>query len=91
MCSQAICQGGSFALESVAAFVWNGWQAWCGIRIEERLAAHPELKQQLLTLLELAESNIDSADRVEELTVEGIKTFGQQVMQDWAQRREEEK
>ena len=59
--------------------------------LEERLAAHPELKQQLLTLLELAESNIDSADRVEELTVEDIKTFGQQVMQDWAQRREEEK
>ena len=53
--------------------------------LEERLAAHPELKQQLLTLLELAESNIDSADRVEELTVEGIKTFGQQVMQDWAE------
>jgi hypothetical protein len=59
--------------------------------IEERLAAHPELKQQLLTLLELAEGNIDSADRVEELTVEGTKTFGQQVMQDWAQCKEEEK
>jgi len=28
---------------------------------------------------------------VEELTVEGIKTFGQQVMQDWAQCKEEEK
>ena len=59
--------------------------------LEERLAAHPELKEPLLTLLELAESNIDSADRVDELTVEGIKTFGQQVMQDWAQRKEEEK
>ena len=59
--------------------------------LEERLAAHPELKQHLLTLLELAEGSIDNADRVEELTVEGIKTFGQQVMQDWAQRREEEK
>jgi len=31
MCSQTICQGGSFALESVAAFVWNGWQACSGI------------------------------------------------------------
>ena len=59
--------------------------------LEERLAAHPELKQQLLTLLELAESNIDSADRVEELTVEGIRTFGQQVMRDWAQCKVEEK
>ena len=30
-CPEAICQGGSFALESVAAFVWNGWQACSGI------------------------------------------------------------
>jgi hypothetical protein len=59
--------------------------------LEERLAAHPELKAHLLKLLELAESNIDSADRVEELTVEGIQTFGQQVMQDWAQQKEAQK
>ncbi|KGK42996.1 hypothetical protein LH51_02440, partial [Nitrincola sp. A-D6] len=25
------CQGGSFAVESVAAFAWNGWQASSGI------------------------------------------------------------
>ncbi len=59
--------------------------------LEERLAAHPELKKHLLALLELAEGSIDNADRVEELTVEGIKTFGKQVMQDWAQCKEEEK
>ena len=29
--SQLTCQGGSFALESVAAFVWNGWQPCSGI------------------------------------------------------------
>ena len=29
--SQAACQGGSFAVESVAAFAWNGWQASSGI------------------------------------------------------------
>ena len=28
---QAACQGGSFAVESVAAFAWNGWQASSGI------------------------------------------------------------
>ena len=28
---QATCQGGSFAVESVAAFAWNGWQASSGI------------------------------------------------------------
>ena len=29
--AQATCQGGSFAVESVAAFAWNGWQASPGI------------------------------------------------------------
>jgi len=28
---QAACRGGSFAVESVAAFAWNGWQASSGI------------------------------------------------------------
>jgi hypothetical protein len=31
MAVQAACQGGSFAVESVAAFAWNGWQASSGI------------------------------------------------------------
>ncbi len=56
--------------------------------LEERLDAHPELKEHLLGLLELAESGIESADRVEELTVGGIKGLGRQVMQDWAEHRE---
>ena len=37
-----------------------------------QLAARPELKAQLLTLLELAESGIERADEVEERTVEGV-------------------
>jgi len=56
--------------------------------LEERLEAHPELKAHLLRLLELAESGIESADRVEELTVEGIRGLGRQVMQDWAEQQE---
>jgi len=28
---QTTCRGGSFAVESVAAFAWNGWQASSGI------------------------------------------------------------
>ena len=28
---QAVCWGGSFAVELVAAFAWNGWQASSGI------------------------------------------------------------
>jgi len=52
--------------------------------LEERLEAHPELQHHLLELLELAESGIESADRVEEITVERIQGLGRQVIQDWA-------
>ncbi|MDX5336449.1 MAG: hypothetical protein LPK13_10215 [Marinobacter sp.] len=31
MAIQAACRGGSFAVESVAAFAWNGWQASSGV------------------------------------------------------------
>ena len=55
--------------------------------LEERLQAHPQLKGQVLGLLELAESGIDSADRVEALAVEGSKGLGRQVMQEWAERQ----
>ncbi len=59
--------------------------------LEERLQAHPELKAQLLKLLELAESGIESADQVEELVVDEIKDMGRQVVQDWAEHQEEVK
>ncbi len=59
--------------------------------LEERLQAHPELKEQLLGLLELAESSIDSADEVEALAVEGSKGLGRQVIQEWAEQRAQEK
>ena len=57
--------------------------------LEERLNAHPELKAQLLALLELAESDIPSADEVEERTVEPIRSLGRQVIQDWAKQQEQ--
>ena len=59
--------------------------------LEKRLAAHPKLKEHLLGLLDLAEGGIESADRVEELTVNGIKGLGRQVIQDWAEQQEEAK
>jgi hypothetical protein len=52
--------------------------------LEERLQGHPELRERLLRLLELAESGIDSADEVEVLAVEGSQGLERQVMQDWA-------
>ena len=57
--------------------------------LEERLNAHPELKAQLLALLELAESDITSADEVEERTVEPIRSLGRQVIHDWAKQQEQ--
>ena len=56
--------------------------------LEDRLNAHPELKKQILTLLELAESGIERADEVEERTVEPIRSLGRQVIQDWAEQQE---
>jgi len=57
--------------------------------LEERLDAHPKLKAQLLTLLELAESDIERADEVEERTVESVRSLGRQVIQDWAEQQEQ--
>ena len=54
-----------------------------------QLAARPELKAQLLTLLELAESGIERADEVEERTVESVRGLGRQVIQDWAEQQEQ--
>ncbi len=57
--------------------------------IEERLEAHPELKEHMLALLDLAESGLRRADDVEEELIEKVKGLGQQVMQDWAERGEQ--
>ena len=57
--------------------------------IEERLNTYPELKMQMLTLLALAESDIERADEVEERTVEGVRSLGRQVIQVWAEQQEQ--
>lgn len=57
--------------------------------LEERLEAHPELKEHMLALLDLAESGLRRADDVEEELIEKVKGLGQQVMQDWAERGEQ--
>ena len=56
--------------------------------LEERLNAHPVLKEQIVTLLELAESDIESADEVEARTVEPVRSIGRLVIQDWAEQQE---
>jgi len=59
--------------------------------IEERLNGHPELKARMLALLALAESGIESADEVEERTVQGVRSLGHQVIRDWAEQQERKK
>jgi len=46
MAVQAACRGGSFAVESVAAFAWNGWQASSGISGNLGLEYAVPLKQE---------------------------------------------
>ena len=59
--------------------------------LEERLEAHPELKAQMVTLLNIAESDIEKADEVELLTVKSIQVVGQQVIQQWAEQQAQKK
>lgn len=57
--------------------------------LEERLEAHPELKEQVMALLDVAESGLRRADDVEEELIGKVKELGQQVMKDWAERGEQ--
>ena len=59
------------------------------ISLDERLNAHPELKEYMLTLLDLVDCDIRKADVVEDRTIEGVHQLGRQVIQDWAHQRQE--
>ena len=59
------------------------------LSLEERLAEHPKLKEHVLGLLEIVESDIALADEAEERTIEGVRGLGKQVLEDWAHNREE--
>jgi len=59
--------------------------------LEERLNAHPELKSHIISLLDIAESDIEKADDVELLTVESLHGVGQQVIEQWAEQQAQKK
>jgi hypothetical protein len=59
------------------------------LSLEERLAKHPKLKEHMLGLLAIAESDIELADEAEERTIEGVRGLGKQVLEEWAYHREE--
>src|SRR5829696_4108257 len=55
-----------------------------------RLQAHPELQaeiEDILNLVDNAGGDALTADQVEELTAERLQRLGQQVVQNWAQRK----
>jgi|APSaa5957512622_1039677.scaffolds.fasta_scaffold267354_1 G:T-mismatch repair DNA endonuclease (very short patch repair protein) len=61
---------------------------------EERLQAHPHLRDrvhQILNIAEDAEGKIDKADEAEERVIEELRKLGQEVLQNWAVGKEEQK
>jgi len=62
--NQAACRGGSFAVESVAAFAWNGWQASSGISGNLGLEYANLLKEHRTALISAAVAGkIDLRDK----------------------------
>jgi hypothetical protein len=60
------------------------------LSLDERLAKHPQLREQVLQLLRIAESNqIVKADEAEEAIIEGVRGLGQQVLEEWAHHQEQ--
>lgn len=52
--------------------------------LERRLAAHPQLKEKVEALLDLAEGDVQLADEAEELLIDLCRSVGKQALQDWA-------
>lgn len=57
--------------------------------LEERISSHPILKEHVLRLLEIAESDIERADEVEEQVIEGVRGLGKQIIEEWALQQEQ--
>jgi hypothetical protein len=54
---------------------------------EERLAAHPELRdrfEQILKLVEDVDEQINTADEAEERAIEELRRLGNEILHDWA-------
>ena len=62
--------------------------------LEERLSAHPHLRErfyQILSIAEDSEGNIDKADDAEQRLIDELRRLGQEVLQEWAEREEKQK
>ena len=62
--------------------------------IEDRLNAHPHLREridELLKIVEDAAGDIDKADEAERLVIEELRRLGHEALQSWADRKEAQK
>lgn len=62
--------------------------------LEERLKAHPHLRDRVLQILNIAEDaegKIDKADDAEQRVIEELQKLGQEVLQNWAVGKEKQK
>ena len=60
------------------------------LSLEERLAAHPELRarfEQILALVEDVDGQVTTADEAEERAIEQVRRLGHEMLQEWAARR----
>ncbi len=58
--------------------------------LAERLNRHPELREKIEALLDIAENksgNANKADDAEDLIAEELRVMGQELLRDWAQRK----
>jgi len=62
--------------------------------LEERLKAHPQLRDriyQILSIAEDSEGKIDKADEAEQRVIDELRRLGQEVLEDWAVGKEKQK
>ena len=62
--------------------------------LEERLNAHPHLRErfyQILSIAEDSEGKIEKADDAEQRVIDELRRLGQEVLQDWADHKEKQK
>lgn len=67
---------------------WMG-DPMAGKSLEERLLAHPRLRERVERLIEVAENtsgDFQLADEVERRVIEEVRQMGLDVLQDWAER-----
>jgi len=55
--------------------------------IEEKLNEHPDLKEFVLSTLELVNSTEITADKAEEILADRIREYGPKLLGEWAKKK----